>query len=393
VQWIPFSLAFLHTYFERGARRDLLLAIACFSLQALTSGHGATYLFLTITCLLIWRFALGDPLAIRQRLRDFGVAGAYLLAPAVLILLPYRLSQAEAGLKRGYLSDSQPSIESFLATPSRLYTYLRTAWWGPFEREPDAFLFPGILVLVLAAIAIARWPARTRLRDNWTAFYLLIAIVATLMFVDRPFEIWRYVYWLPGFNFIRIPSRFIILTMLALAVLGGIAFDRIVAGASRTGRAVAMLVVAALLLGEAAVYPMPGVPFSLDVPPIDRWLDSQPKPFVVAEVPVPSSSNFGALERQQTQAMRHAMAHWQKTVHGYSSLRRPLHDQLYRELSTFPEAPSVDSLRALGVNFVVVHTDEYGTHWPTVEEQIARTPALTLLHVEGAGRVYTIGPE
>ena len=27
VQWIPFSLAFLHTYFERGRRRDLLLAI------------------------------------------------------------------------------------------------------------------------------------------------------------------------------------------------------------------------------------------------------------------------------------------------------------------------------------------------------------------------------
>ena len=45
VQWIPFSLAFLHTYLERGRRRDLLLAIGFFSLQALSSGHGAAYLF------------------------------------------------------------------------------------------------------------------------------------------------------------------------------------------------------------------------------------------------------------------------------------------------------------------------------------------------------------
>ena len=81
VQWIPFTLAFLHTYFDRGTRRDLLLALACFSLQALTSGHGAAYLFLTIACFLIWRIASGEPLAIQQRLRDVGVAGAYLLAP------------------------------------------------------------------------------------------------------------------------------------------------------------------------------------------------------------------------------------------------------------------------------------------------------------------------
>jgi len=392
VQWIPFTLAFLHTYFERGTRRDLLLAIACFSLQALTSGHGAAYLFLTIACFLIWRIATGDPLAIQRRVRDVGVAGAYLLAPAVFIMLPYRIAQAEAGLKGGYLTDGHPNFESFLATPSRLYTWLRTTSLGAFEREPDAFLFPGVLVLVLAGIAVAHVHRQRRLRDNWTAFYLVIALVATLMFIERPVEIWRYVHGLPGLSFIRMPARFVILTMLALAVLAGIGFDRLVARASRHARRIAMLVVAALLLGEAAVYPMAGVPFAVDIPPIDRWLDSRPKPFVVAEVPVPSPTDMGALERQQTQAMRHAMAHWQPTIHGYSSLRRPLHDRLYQEMAEFPDPPSVDSLRELGVNFIVVHTDQYGSRWPSIEEEIAHTPALKLEHIEGAGRVYSILP-
>src|SRR4030095_1385429 len=66
VQWIPFSLAFLHSYLERGARRDLLLAIACFSLQALSSGHGAVYLLLSILALLGWHSAFARKVAIKQ---------------------------------------------------------------------------------------------------------------------------------------------------------------------------------------------------------------------------------------------------------------------------------------------------------------------------------------
>ncbi len=230
------------------------------------------------------------------------------------------------------------------------------------------------------------------MRDNWTAFYLLLGIVATLMFTGWPFELWRYVYWLPGLNFIRVPSRFIILTMLALAVLAGIGLDRLVGRASRTIRTIAATTITVLLLGEYAVYPFAGVPFTVDIPAIDRWLSTQPTPFVVAEVPVPSAGDLGALERHQTQSMLHSMAHWQKTVHGYSGIRRPFHAQLYDELTAFPDATSLASLRAVGVTYVVVHTDQYGDRWRTIEERIARTPALRLAHVEGDGRVYSVAP-
>ena len=392
VQWIPFSLAFLHSYLDRGRRRDLLLAVACFSLQALSSGHGAIYLVLSIVALVGWRFVFGGEIAIRRWLGDFGAAGAYLLAPSVWIMLPYRIAQDEAGLLRAYRAGAQPGIESFLASPSRLHLYLQATFLGRFTREADAYLFPGILVLVLAAIAITKWPARRQLGDNMTAFYFLIAVLSTLMFVDRPFELWRYVYWLPGFNFIRVPSRFILLTMLALAVLAGMGFDRIAAGASRRAKAIGFAAIAALLLAEYSSYPFAGVPYRVDVPAIDRWLDTQPKPFVVAEVPVPSQGDLGALERQQTQSMLHATAHWQRTVHGYSGIRRPLHDQLYRDMSSFPDAGSINSLREVGVRYVVVHTNEYAERWRVVEEQIARTPALRLEHVEGPGRVYSILP-
>ena len=88
------------------------------------------------------------------------------MAPAVWVILPYRIAQAEAGLRRGYLSDAQPGIESFLASPARFHNTCVATFWGPFTKEADAYLFPGILVLMLAAIGVISWPARRPLRDN-----------------------------------------------------------------------------------------------------------------------------------------------------------------------------------------------------------------------------------
>jgi hypothetical protein len=228
------------------------------------------------------------------------------------------------------------------------------------------------------------------MRHNAVALYALIAIFATMMFIDRPFELWRYVYWLPGLNFIRVPSRFILLTMLALSVMAGFGFDRIAQRLSRRRAWIATALVATLLLGEYSAYPFAGVPYAVTIPAIDRWLDTQPKPFVIAEMPVPSPGDLGALERQQTSSMLHATAHWQKTIHGYSGIRQPFHDQLYLALTAFPDAASIASLRSVGVNYVVVHTEEYGGRWPAIEQAIAHTPELKLEHVEGDGRAYSL---
>jgi hypothetical protein len=398
VQWIPFSLAFLHGYFESGRRRDLLLAVGFFSLQALSSGHGAAYLFLATAAVLTWQFASGTPLALRQRLSDFGVAGAYLIAPAVWVMLPYRISQAEAGLRRGYLSDALPTLESFLASPARAHQYLLAKFWGPLAQEPDAFLFPGVLVLVLAAIGVASWSPFAKAtgdeprRNRYVAFYLFLGILATMMFVAWPFELWRHVYWLPGLNFIRIPSRFIIMTVLALAVLAGFGVDRLLGRLPKKASAAAAFTIGALLIVEYTPYPFAGVPFAINVPAIDRWLDTQPKPFVVAELPSPNPGNAGALVRHQTRSMFHATAHWQKTIHGYSSLQRPLHDELYKTMAAFPEAESLAGLRETGVTHLVIHQDEYGSQWPAIEARLARMPELELIHVEADGRVYALLP-
>ena len=401
VQWVPFSLAYLHAYLDGGRRRDLWIAAGFFTLQALTSGHGAVFLVVSIVALLTYRIALGEPLAIGKRIRDFGVPGLLLFAPLIWLFAPYRAAQVEVGLKRP-LENWLPTPSSYLATPSHLHQSLRGLFTDTnFNDTANAWLFPGVTVVILAAMAL--WPSRTpapgegwraRLRGNSGVFYVLLALLAVWLFLPTPLGLWPHLYALPGMNFIRVPSRFMILAMLALAVAMGAGFDRVFAAARPPMRTAAAALVGALLIAEYASMPLYSVPFAVEIPAIDRWLDTQPKPFAIAEVPVPSPGDLGAYERQQTMAMLHSTAHWQKTIHGYSGIRPALHQRLNLELTAFPDETSLRSLRQLGVRYVVVHEEMYPPERRAeIEARFARWAGeLKLEHVEGPGRIYMILP-
>ncbi len=381
VQWIPFALAYLHSYLDGGRRRDLRLAAAFLSLQILASGHGAVFLLVAAGLLLVYRVALGEPIAPARRLRDLGWSGVALLAPGLLIVLPYRAVQVGMGLRRT-LGDTAPSPESFLASPTHVQTFLLSFFPDAHVMErASALLFPGFLTVLLAMLVFVR--DRATLRREWI-FYALLTVVSVLLAAG---PLWTYVYWMPGFNFIRGPSRFMILAMVGLSVLAAIGFDRIRSAVPPRYRPALVATVSALLIGEFIAIPFRTVPYEVKLPSADRWLDGQPKPFVVAEVPVQP------LDRYQTAYMLHSMAHWQKTVHGYSGMRPPLHDRLYSELRRFPDDVSLASLTELGVTYIVVHISDYheAGEWEEVERRLALYgDRLTQEYGDRTGRVYRI---
>ena len=104
------------------------------------------------------------------------------------------------------------------------------------------------------------------------------------------------------------------------------------------------------------------------------------------------TAHEGGEERRQTAYMLHSMAHWQKTVHGYSGLRPPLHFELFRQLRLFPDEASVARLRALGVDYAVVHVDLYPPgEWPVVEERLRQFEGeLKLVYSDDSARVYAV---
>jgi hypothetical protein len=395
VQWIPFALASLHAYFDSGRRRDLRLAAAFFTLQVLSSGHGAVFLVLAMSGLLAWKVAGRTPMEPLRRLSDLGVTGALLLAPSALMYLPYQAVQQEVGLRRS-LENWAVTPGSFLAAPTHVQTALLSLLPGPRILDTaSAYLFPGFIPLLLAAAALAALLFRrvqVNNRAGAVVFYGLLALVCVWLSIGPPLGLWPLVYWLPGMSFIRVPSRFTVLAVLGLAIVAGAGFDWLAGRVAPRMRRAFAAAVTALLVVEFAAIPLEVTPFRIDIPLADRWLADRPAPFAVAEVPLPDPLQAGPFERRQTMYMLHSMAHWQKTVHGYSGIRAPLHDRLYVLLRNFPDEASLDELGRLGVRYVIVHTELYPLgEWEHVAARIdGYGRRLQLEHVAGTGRVYSL---
>ena len=392
MQWIPFSLAYLHSYLDTRRARDLRLAIGFGVLQVLCSGHGGVFLTVAAAAVVISRLTLGEPLALGDRIRHLGFTSVLLMAPVLWIAWPYRRVQQEMGLRRT-LENWTVTPSSYLASPSHVHQWA-LSWFSDvrFHELASAYLFPGILPVVLAVIALTRPPGSLGSRRD-LVLYGALAVVSVLLFIDGPLALWPWVYWWPGMNFIRAPSRFMILTTLCLAVLAGAGLERLASRLKTPSRWAVTTAIALLLLFEFSAYPFSGTAYSAQPPAADRWLASQPAPFVVAEVPLPDPRNSGRFERFQTMAMLHSMAHWQKPVHGYSGFRAPFHDQLYLEMRRFPDAASITRLREVGVTYVVVHRGLYAPEqWTDVDARLAQSAGIRLVHEADGDRVYGIQP-
>lgn len=386
VQWMPFAMAYLHTYLERCRPRDLKMAIGFFTLQALASGHGAVFLAFSMALLIASRTILDRNLPVVRWMRDAGLGGALLLAPAVLVAIPYWLVQREIG-RGGALGDWTVPAVSYIASPATVHQKVISLFMPLSEVNATAlaFLFPGYLPLLLALSATGLAVAQRGDHSRNVIFYALLALLSVLMTVGRPLSLWPVVYWLPGFNFIRVPSRFLILTVMALAVLSAMAFDLLAGRLASRSRRVLATALCVLLLIEFSTIPFAVVPFSARPPAAERWLADQPQPFVVAEVPV-----SGAM-RDHSTYMLHSMAHWQPTVHGFSGFDPPGHMQLYRAMRQFPEPESLAAMRSFGVTHVVVHIDRYQpARWDEVLRQLEKAAELELLFQEMKSRVYRL---
>jgi len=414
VQWLPFGLAALHAYLDQGRRRDLWIATGLFTLQALTSGHGAVFFVFAAGGLLAWRVALGEPVDPGRRARDFGIVGLVLILPALLLVVPYRAVQQEIGLRRildeTWWTDWWRPALSYVASPAHLPRFIASRLVSlSVIDQARSYLFPGILPLLLGVLALV--PSRNRdgrapgggpatvwrrALDWWRRwreahrrdariFYALLALGTIWLSAGAPIGPWPWLYSLPGFTFIRVPARFTILSLLALGVLAGFGFDHLVSRAGARARAWAAVLIGAAMAAEFAMMPLRTVPYRMEIPAVDRWLDTLPKPFVIAEVPFSG-------ERDHTTYMLHSTAHWQKTVNGYTGFRPPLHERLYPVIRGFPYGQSLEALAELGVDYVVVHPERYRHgQWPAVREAIARAEGrVTLVHTDGQDYVYAL---
>jgi hypothetical protein len=341
------------------------------------------YLPLLLGMVGVWR-ASTDPQAPRDHrlARAVATSASLLLAPALLISV---VASTDDGFRLRLGTDVVASVRqpwrAWMAVALLLAVRLALVRVAPIA----AFRGPHAMIEGLGRV---RESIRRR---GLLLFYVALTGVTLWLALGPSFGLYRLVYDWPGFSFIRVPSRFTLVTVLGVAILAAAGFDRITARLAPRTRSIWAGAASAALVAELFAAPLPVAPEVFALPAADRWLASQPSPFAVAEFPLAPQSD-GTSNLRHSEFMVHSMAHWQKTIHGYSGITPRLHDTLFETLTAFPDVRTLDDLESLGVTFVVFHKSLYRPQaWTAMQTRIREFPEdLTLVFDDQEACVYRL---
>ena len=195
--------------------------------------------------------------------------------------------------------------------------------------------------------------------SGFFAFLLSLGPVARLN--DRPLFTGPYLLFykfLPGFQGMRASGRFVVIMMLALAVLAGWAVARLRPRIKvRALRAGLVGLIGILVLADYAIVPIKIAPFPLGdrIPPIYQTVKSLPPESVLIELPMPSLS-WVEEDWRNVLPMYFSMIHGKATVNGYSGYYPPGYTVVRDAMEGFPQGRTLQFLRDIGATHILIHT-------------------------------------
>jgi hypothetical protein len=317
----------------------------------------------------IWR---AGPTAVALRL-------AAAVAIALVLLYPYLSVYFElrsSGLSRGPGDVVAASWHDYLATGARVHE----PWSRRFWSSAASFSFPGVVAMVLAAVALSsrvfRGDARVRMCVVAAAGGMAISMAGRASFYPALHDL------IPMLQAVRVQAHLGQLVLIMIAVLAGFGTAAI-----------------ARRWGSARWWPVAAVALALAVnletlrAPIGFvWFDRVPAVYdalradasaVVAELPYPIPSQWFLNGPYMVNSTRH----WRPLLNGYSGFRPASYDRSYDAAWNFPRDESLIKLHELGVTHVVVHLEALGA---ARAAEIARVQSLQPIASEGDIVIYRL---
>jgi hypothetical protein len=373
MQWamfIPLALWAVHRTMESGRWRHGLLVGLFLWLQFLSCVYYGVFLSLTLVLFVLLLLTLkGHANVIR-----FGpplVAGAVI---AIVLTLPYAIPYAAAAQTLGRRPLDE--IARYSALPvSYLATSSLNRFWGwtaELWGAPELRLFPGLIAVMLSMGAFLH--PRRRL----VALYVVTALIV----VQLSFGVngWLYsvllghIAALQGF---RALARFGIFVGCALAVLAALGVQAVLARTSWSPRVRAAFV-AASIAAMLVEYSNRSIPLSFGVEgrPAEVYQALKTaRPGAIIEFPLPDFANLPGWD-PYFQAW--AVWHWRPMLNGYSGFYSPHYVRAVSDLKSFPDETSAETLRRLGIRYVIIHRGFYEeADYTALAVKLATTPGLT----------------
>jgi len=410
--WIPLSLLGLERWWREPSWTRLLQLWVVVLLQVLTSWYLAVMVLLADGLFAVWLAIRRRPGPDRWRLMSLqmatalGAGGVFVWPIARRYTFLVGLNgQSPAEALGGSLSWRDlvvPPLNTWLGQWLSHHSSVAPPWiWG------EKTLFLGYVTLALGGLGLwATWrrtsydatPQKHDDRTLWLGFMSLLSLAALALAVGpsaeaiakrsfdwTPFGLLSAV---PGMSLFRVPARFVQLLTLGLSVLAatGVAWLHVRLG--RAGRLITALLVP-VMLGEWYLVDFPGGAPQPERPPaIYRQLAQIP---VHALVSLPEYVG-GPEWFIEADYQYYATVHWHPIVNGYSRTEPPGYGRRMALLSTFPSQESAEALRAMGADYLVLHTRRYREGADARVSAALASPEFALTSQSGPDYLFHVLP-
>jgi hypothetical protein len=284
--------------------------------------------------------------------------------------------------------------------------------WGNIPVSAQDPLRPLILASILLVVRfLLDGPFRQKVcswipdykTDPTVTAYLVIGFLAFLFslgpkihFMGReifPFGPYHLLYdFLPGFDGLRVSSRFFIFVIFSLSLFAALGLKWIEGkwGKSK-GRILSGLIILITLMEYLSIpIPLSNVPVKESIPEVYQWLSGRKQEMKIVELPLPTS--IPEIASVECLRVYYSSYHWKKIFNGFSGYIPPKYVEVINRMQKGPLKDHLTEFQELGLEYVIWHQRAYDAElWAKVQKEIlSLQDQLTLVGRFGEALVYRL---
>ena len=349
---LPWSLLAMHRFVDRQSAATGAALAGVLAAQALSCGYYGIFAGLVVSSGVI---VYGLTRGLWRRWTYWAAASAAAAASMLIVLpffQPYLALQQDTGFARTLQDAERWSAQwrSYLASSAWAHR-----WMLPHLGSWGEVLYPGTAATVLGAMGVCAGSTigEARRSRGHVAFYGGMAALACWTSFGPAAGLYALLFQVvPGFSWLRAPSRFGLLVVLALAVLAGFAVTWLLGRVRRAPLVGSLLVLAALCdLCVAPLFLVEAKPVAPAYQSLGKWPAGPVVefPFFYLRTDFPRHAEY----------MLNSTAHWRPLINGYSDYIPPDFRAMVIPVSSFPNPESFAILKSLRTRYVIFHLDLY----------------------------------
>jgi hypothetical protein len=377
---LPLGLLAFHRLSDApSTRRGVVLGLTM-------AAHACFCAYYSLFLMLIVGYAVLFVAAWRRLWTDRRYWGAVAVAAIVAIiavlplLLPYIAHQRGTGFERS-LADAQmyaATWRTYLASSAFAHRWMLAiiGRWGEL-------LFPGFVAAICGIAGAIAGSIGGGWRRQVSVFYATLALIAGWASFGPNGGLYRLMYaTVPGFTFLRAPSRFGLLVVLSLCVLSALGLSLLL---KKGARALLLVAIVGVIAAAESFVPI-RFPRVAPLNPVYPILATAPFGGVI-ELPVYSR----AFAFKRAEYMVSSTAHWKPLVDAYSDYTPPEFTAQLETIAEFPSVASFAALKSMCARYAVFHLDAYGQYQAPLFERLQEfAPLLRRLYADDQTLLYEI---